>query len=363
MIAFNVTFCIIVILALAIMMLRLLPQLMRRLKHQTDLTDGRGTMVLSKGSTLSIRGIAIMLMILHHFSQYFENLGPLQHPISQCGYALTAVFFFLSGYGCWYSVNKLKRSTSLKSRCGAAFIWFLKHSVRLYLDFLMVLVLNILIFKAIGITEDISFHQIVKDLLTFTLPTWVTWYPKIQIACYGVLALAWLLNEKRKDYIVLLITVVYVAVLAAFNVYSMWYTSVICFPLGLLIADNIKKISQKKAATHYLILMISAAMFAMTFVLSLRYLTIPLRMISVLTIPFLLTAMTAVVNFENRFYGFVGNISFEIYLFHLILIRVMESLKIDTGISLIIIMVCAVTVGWVINKLTVTVNRKVFERA
>ena len=75
--------------------------------------DKNDVKIMSKDSTLALRGVAIIGILIHHCSQYFDSLGPFQFAIKQSGYALTAVFFLFSGYGCWYSLRKISGGVRL----------------------------------------------------------------------------------------------------------------------------------------------------------------------------------------------------------------------------------------------------------
>lgn len=98
----------------------------------------------------------------------------------QAGYALTAIFFLFSGYGCYYSLKKY--SDNPKPLKPVA-VWTVNHSFRIIFDFLIVFVLNVILFMLFNIKEELAVKEILKNLFTITLPTWVSWYPKIQILC------------------------------------------------------------------------------------------------------------------------------------------------------------------------------------
>ena len=47
----------------------------------------KSNIIMSKDSTLTLRGAAIIGILIHHCSQYFDGLGPFQLIIKQSGYA------------------------------------------------------------------------------------------------------------------------------------------------------------------------------------------------------------------------------------------------------------------------------------
>ena len=59
--------------------------------------------ILGRESTASLRGLAMLLIILHHIHNRFGFYSPI---LTQVGYLTTGVFFFVSGYGNMFSINK-----------------------------------------------------------------------------------------------------------------------------------------------------------------------------------------------------------------------------------------------------------------
>lgn len=51
---------------------------------------------MDKTSTLTLRGLAILGIVLHHCTNIYDNVGPFYFLLKQSGYALTAVFFLFS---------------------------------------------------------------------------------------------------------------------------------------------------------------------------------------------------------------------------------------------------------------------------
>jgi len=72
---------------------------------------------LSIGDSKSLKGVSIILIILHHFAQFYNSVNIL--PISMevfrgCGIIGCAMFFFLSAYGIekakMYTINQGART-------------------------------------------------------------------------------------------------------------------------------------------------------------------------------------------------------------------------------------------------------------
>ena len=106
MIFFNLSIVLIAVLALF--------NMFKTLKNDYD--------YLNRDSTATIRGVAILGIVLHHIAlhtDYDVNKIPLVNlVINECGFPCTAIFFFFSGFGCWLSLNKLSSLDSTKKAGG-----------------------------------------------------------------------------------------------------------------------------------------------------------------------------------------------------------------------------------------------------
>ena len=318
----------------------------------------KSNIIMSKDSTLTLRGAAIIGILIHHCSQYFDGLGPFQLIIKQSGYALTAVFFLFSGYGCWHSLKKLSGG-STSSRLSKTFKWVLNHSLRIWFDFVVVFFINILIFKAFNVTEGMSVTELLKDFFTITEPTWVSWYPKIQIACYIVLAIAFLIKNEKKELITIVVTFIYILSAYKIGVASMWYSSVICFPIGLIFAKYLSEYSiSKKTLTS--ISAMSFVVFGLLFFLQINYYTSILRTISVVFLALFIVSLSGLVEFNSKILKAIGNISFEIYLIHLFLLRIADIKDFEPNASIFAIFLLSLLMSYPINKFVELINKKIF---
>ena len=99
--------------------------------------------LMSKEDTLAFKGIFSIIVILHHVSQV-ENTLPIIHYFANFGMYAVSVFFFISAYGMTKQVN-LNREKYLKG-------FFKKRFLKLLLPIFVVTVLyiivNILVFKS-----------------------------------------------------------------------------------------------------------------------------------------------------------------------------------------------------------------------
>lgn len=206
---------------------------------------------MDRGTTSVIRGLAILGIVLHHCSQYFDAFGPAGSLFRQSGYALTAVFFLLSGYGCYFSLKKYNGIDKNKKAIKPLTLWTLKHSSRIYFDFIIVFVINLVLLKFVNFGYSLTTKEILYDIFTVTQPTWVSWYPKIQIFCYIVFAISFLLSKKHKELITFIISVIYISVVWKLGWQSMWYTSVLAFSIGAFFAKYLPQLKITKKLMYF----------------------------------------------------------------------------------------------------------------
>lgn len=313
--------------------------------------------VMDKDGTMTLRGAAIIGIVIHHCSQYFDDLGVFQIPVKQSGYALTAIFFLFSGYGCYHS---LRTAPPPRKNVRTTAVWTVRHSLRIYFDFIIVFLINIILFKAFSIEDGMSAAELLKDAVTLTEPTWTSWYPKIQILCYVVLAVSFLISNKYKEIITFAVLSVYVIVMWSLGFESMWYTSVLCFPLGMLFAKYLPEFKSKKIYAAAFV--ISGVVFAALFVLQTKMLTGPIRLISACVLSVVIYSLTGLYKFDNFILKSIGQISFEIYLIHLVLLRIFVKENVNANISIILILLISILLAFPVNKLVVGINSSIFNR-
>lgn len=173
--------------------------------------------------------------------------------------------------------------------------------------------------------------------------------------------MAFLISKKHKEWITLGVTVIYILVMWKLGIASMWYSSVICFPLGLIYAKYIPKLNLSKAKT-VCISVASLICFLALFVLQIYKYTDVFRTVSSVFLSLFVVGLTGLYHFDNPILKKIGNMSFEIYLIHLVLIRIFGIFDIDTNIAVLAIILLTLAVSYPINKLVVMLNNKIFRK-
>ena len=112
--------------------------------------------LFQKESTYSLRGICMLLIVLHHIYQYTASRYGVTYPmplaiiLQSLGYLATGVFFLLSGYGLTFS---MKRSEPI------SLSYSVKQLLKIYKPFLFIWIISVgvdlLFFKQYGYNEHL----------------------------------------------------------------------------------------------------------------------------------------------------------------------------------------------------------------
>ena len=299
----------------------------------------RSNSFLEKNSTDAIKGIAIILIVFHHIlneQSYPESLSMF----STFGYLATGVFFMLSGYGNWISFCKQKKS---------GFSWIAKRIIRLYEVFIVCFI--IMLAEAIILTNHTSFQydftikSIAKDLITFSLPNTINWFPKVYIGCILVFFVICSLIKKNSIRISILIAIniIYCLVCNRLFLEGYWYNSVSCFTLGCIIALNRDKISAILNKIGYRLRIVATiVMVAIILIWSFiagkfwnqMFLLQPVH--ALFTSAFIVVFSTVFV-VKNKALEFCGQNSFEIYIFHTIFLILYKYININNLLYVVLV--------------------------
>lgn len=194
---------------------------------------------ISRACTDSMKALAIIGIMLAHVAVQYHGpnyIGPLRPLIASLGAFGVQVFFFLSGFGTYYSIQKTNRYLS----------WGGRHALRLICSFVICYVLTCLIY----LLFDKNVFDI-HDFVFLLMPYCTTWYLKIQILFYFFLVLAvWIFrryshNENMVAVYVLILSVGCTLLLQYFGFEDWWWKSNLCFALGIGVAINIEKLKLK----------------------------------------------------------------------------------------------------------------------
>lgn len=318
----------------------------------------REKVYLNKKTTDWIRGIAILIIVIHH-AVLQNNKFAFLYPFQVMGYGAVAAFLLLSGYGIGMSYRFKENYLD----------GFLKKKIlRLYITFWTAYV--VLSLGAIISGNPISINIIVSNLITMTVIDTATWYIKVQAGLYVIFYLIFrrnVLKEKIREIALWSICVIYMILCIIMKMKPYWYFTVLWFPVGLSIALHKNKIVDK--IKSYWIPMLCMSFVFLIGVIGFRFfygnLGIPQIMDLIITVNFIIIVFTIcyVVEFKSRIIGKIGQFSLELYLIHsMLLTGYLGNWEFDLWIEYIEYMIISIIVAYIVMKVDRILQRVFLEK-
>ncbi|MDO4608925.1 MAG: acyltransferase, partial [Clostridia bacterium] len=286
-------------------------------RQETDST------YLSLANTYTLRGIMAILVVFCHIAReidvgFFKSIRP-------AGYLMVSVFFFFSAYG--LTVQYLKKGTAyLKS-------FFKRNILYLYIIFAITTAIYLAWYRICGQTYPIK--RILFCIFGKTIASG-SWYLCVCILFYIFFYIAFkLFGATHKAVIAVFIMQIVLALIYILAGYkSTWYRSNLSFTLGIFWALNFDKINAFLKKKYYLVLFCSLGVFliltAIPYIfknsgIDFKTLRIACRIFSTVAFSIFFVLIGKKIQFNKKIWGFVGSISLEIYLFHILIYKILRS--------------------------------------
>ena len=293
----------------------------------TILSNNVGGGRWNRHSTKAVKGLcAILVMLSHIFTQ-----------LSWGGFLAVGMFFAFSGYGLLYSWK-------MKDNYLNGFLR--KRIAKVFIPFIMAYVVSIALHLILGGKFLIS--NVIKDIMILKfLPT--AWYVITIVVFYMAFYLIASLSKSEWQILLVMVAfwIIYCLICIIAKLDTFWYNSSFGFIIGILgaIIDGEKfRIDRSKIRwISWLFMMV--VMFILVAVTS-RHLVSDVLYSTVLTS---LTAIFVIsYEIESDLLDGLGNISYEIYLIHPIVIYCVKQLNFGFWITalLIIFLSIAIALFW-----------------
>lgn len=255
--------------------------------------------LFDKNCTYSLKGIAILSVILHHCYQHsIYKMGmPNYCPFigGQLGSYAVALFFMLSGYGMFLSMRKNDLNNS----------YLFSHLKKLYIPFVVMYTIRLISFISLDIM-DWSWKCIPKFLIMH-YPLGENWFMKVIVSAYIISF--FVLKYIKNDYIAILtifgISCMYFNAAPHFGLGGFWYLTSLNFSLGMMLAKSKKIIQENSISTFFVVSLIFGCFFIN------GNLPICGSLISLLSI-----IAIRYVNINCRVFDYMGHHSWLFYLSH-----------------------------------------------
>ena len=193
--------------------------------------------LLDINDTYSLRGIAMLLIIISHTYNGYPIDNPTYHfplwikdlHLSQLGTMGVGVFFFCSGYGLFSSLNK--------KQIDKLYI-FLKVR-RLFAPYIIYWIVEIVVLVIFNKEEITVF--LYKEIFSFSIhPDVENWFFKVILIAYIIVfaLFYYKIVDTHKIAIIWLLSIAYVLVMKELGFGQWWYNTIFCFPLGAMVAHK-----------------------------------------------------------------------------------------------------------------------------
>lgn len=295
------------------------------------LTKNNKYSFLNKESTGALRGATIIAIAFSHICQNAPELkevlfgGKYSYTLLfMCGGIGVAIFFLLSGYGCYISIGKATNKN----------IWLIKHMVKLLIyfvvSFVFVLVVNCLI---LGKVFDAK--EWVLSFILLKLPGTTSWYFKIQLLFYILLTASEKI-KRRQIYLLSIFVFLYAVIANSCGLSDYWWKTSFCFVAGCIIAkykDKVITLSERNLGKLCLIFCGCAAVVYIR--IDSYYILIP-QLISYVCIAGCIVMMWDCFIGKNIAFEVVGKASLAMYLVHIGVVDLVYLLDITTDMKTLI---------------------------
>jgi len=359
---------------------------------------------LSKEVTGCVKGISIVVVILHHLAGKISGPGHF-FAFTRYGYLAVSIFFFLSGYSLMSSVI-----------ANPAYIdnFFRRRFTRVYFPVIAVNAITLVLYRFIY-GYNWSAAGILKNITGVELIDPVLWFVNAILILYVVFYIAFRFFSRRAGIIlVTAYSLFYFIICICLGYGAWWYNTAFCFPMGVIAAYKYKELTgfmQKNymalgaaviavfCASFYMadwwprpeiagmLPVISAAACACmilvllfkrnytalaaavpVIILSAYYIlkrwnypaySTGFAVASSISCVLLMLVFLMKVKIYNSLWAFAGLISYEMYLVHMKVFNIYFSyLQVKQGYSIYGFLAMVIITAWVLNKLFNYINRQ-----
>ncbi len=286
--------------------------------------------VLDKYNSNKIKGLLAILIIIHHLSIYIKDTI-LFKVFTVAGIIAVSAFFFYSGYG--LMTNYLKKENYLKD-------FLNKRIMKIVIPYIIAIIFTILAYL---LTKQLTPRRIFNSLVEGEPVVRFSWYVLAIIILYVVFYLSAKFLKKKKMINIAVFggTILYCIVvnnILGFN--NWWVNSCFAFFIGIYWASYKEKyaitLKDKNRIIRYAVILsiILFAIIGIQFLISgynvmdiisntsladdIMKEPIPVINMNIICVVLLLVLFNTLekVRLDDKLFTFLGNISFEIYLYH-----------------------------------------------
>ncbi len=306
---------------------------------------------LSRTTTDSLKGLAILVVVLHHLVQRMDDPG-WAGEFTYLGYLAVALFFFLSGYGL---------AASLQSRNDGLTGFLLKRLSKVYIPFLccnaLFLLTDFFIFDNPHDLGSTLLYLAGIKLLDDTL-----WFAVAILGCYLIFYILFkCFSRKVAFWLLAAASAVCFVLLNRAGVGVWWYNTLFCFPMGVFVALYYQKIVGTIRLFYPWVTCFFLVSFGLTYMLAHHAdLQNGRNLVDTASSVFFVAAILCLMQklrIGSKPLAFIGGISFEIYLLHMLVYKLyFHFVHLKASITLVFYLLIVGLTAYLLNKLFRHVN-------
>ena len=267
---------------------------------------------LDRMTTNCCKGIAAIIIMLHHISFQLSNLPFYVKPIWYIAFPIVGFFFFMSGYG--LTCGLMKKKDYLQG-------FLSKRLSKIVVPYVIVAIVWI----GLEIVGGQTLTRAIAEVFTirYIQPLWFIW---VIIAAYIVFYAVFSHAEINAGaYWFAIITIAYILISAFINPRDEMYASIIGMPLGIMWAIYERKIDSYYEIGFLRKEIVAIVAFVILFIgrLTLSVVGFDNQLFqsllrNIITIAFIVPLIESLkkVKIQKRFLIWLGTISYEIYIIH-----------------------------------------------
>lgn len=309
---------------------------------------------LPKSRTEMIKGMAAIAIVFSHIASYSKGAAPsgiLRYYnlfCSSLGGIGVNLFFFVSGYGNYFSVlhNKEQRFKWLWKRCAVLLIVY----VICHLSVLGVLYCG-------GYRSTIQ--REVSEFLHLSIPYSSVWYVKIQLLAYVFLVLASFLKTRRQQAAaVITLCLLSSIILFALGLGEKWWKSTICFGVGVYTGAYRSEVEIYMSRHKRSLLSGCVLLLPFAYVGAVLIDAYTVKTVGNIVMCVVLMGFVQLLQMDNAVYCKIGNYSLSLYLVH----RSFTAWLLDDGVTTVYKVALIVVLSVVLTVATKRISDIVVHR-
>ena len=319
---------------------------------------------LSNKSTKSLKGLLALFIIFHHVSQKITT-GANFSNFEYMGRYIVALFFFLSGYGLYFQYSN--DATYMEN-------FLRKRLTRIFIPFFVFIVIYVIYRASLGEVVNVDFFlSFWRDHSNIIYNGWF-------INSIIVLYVIFYVSFKKKDSKIAIFKLVFFTLVYIFwKVYQNhgdWeYVSIMAFFLGVFWMKD-RSLIDKFIEKNYFVFLV---LFSILMYVFRRYEVIMKNIgitnkyvyygivgnlcTMIFVVYFLL--LTNKLNFSNKYLDFLGNISFEIYMIHGLVMHYLGKFFVSSAVNdviyTIVVLLVSIVFAYCIKKLIIIFEKKLMK--